>query len=369
MRAFIPKALGWQEDNVLPIVFLLHREAPSRYILHMEPALIHSFDDRLLILMLALAGALIVGGPRWLHSLLMLDIPAKLIKSIMMAVESKMNRANRGAKTQRSRGKKFTWLLLICALTLGSIISLLTVTGGKWMFIIEVILLALMLPIRAIVETSSDIETSIDEKVSSRTLAIINTMTSASTSSIDNHGIRRLAVEYMAEHFAKSIVSPLFWYALFGLPAAMMAVAAHSLNTLFPTHAKRHQAFGKSAEHWAAFFHFVPARLTVFLIGFSSLLAPKAHPINAMKTAVRDSNRCNESSRGLPVAAMAGALNVSLGGPRRYETGTVDNGWMGDGSARLNAAHVTTARILLIETSLIMIIIAIAIYWGLFLQS
>lgn len=306
-----------------------------------------------------------LGGPRWLHALLMLDVPAKLIKSIMLAVESKMNRANRGTKTQRSRGRKFTWLLLALALLTGCIISFLTVAGGKWMFIIEVVLLALMLPIRAIVETSSDIEKSIDEKVSSRTLSIINTMTSASTSSIDNHGIRRLAVEYMAEHFAKNVVAPVFWYALFGLPAAMMAVAAHTLHTLFPTHSKRYQAFGKSAEHWSAFFHFIPARITVFFIAFASFLAPKAHPIKAMKTAVRDSNLCASSSRGLPVAAIAGALDVSLGGPRRYETGTVDNGWMGGGSARLKAAHVTTARILLIETSLIMVIVAIGVYGGL----
>jgi len=317
------------------------------------------------IIIAALAGALILGGPRWLHSLLMLDVPAKLVKSIMMAVESKMNRANRGAKTQRSRGKKFTWLLLISALLTGCIISILTVAGGKWMFIVEMVMLALMLPIRSIVEMSSDIEKAIDEKVSARTLSIINTMTSASTSSIDNHGIRRLSVEYMAEHFAKSVVAPVFWYGAFGLPAAMMSVAAHTLNTLFPTHSKRYQAFGKSAEHWAAFFHFIPARLTVFLIGFTSILAPKAHPIKAMSTAVRDSARCTSSSRGLPVAAVAGALSVSLGGPRRYEIGTVDNGWMGDGSARLNPSHVTTARVLLIETSLIMIIIAVALYWGL----
>jgi adenosylcobinamide-phosphate synthase len=56
---------------------------------------------------------------------------------------------------------------------------------------------------------------------------------------------------------------------------------------------------------------------------------------------------------GWPEAAMAGALDIGLAGPRRYGTETVDDPWVGGGSPAATAADIRCALRLFIVTCLV----------------
>jgi cobalamin biosynthesis protein CobD/CbiB len=65
----------------------------------------------------------------------------------------------------------------------------------------------------------------------------------------------------------------------------------------------------------------------------------------------------------VPIAALAGALGVTLGGPRRHENGhTIGHGWIGPAgtSARLGTAEVRRGALLL----MVVFMIAIALVAG-----
>jgi adenosylcobinamide-phosphate synthase len=57
----------------------------------------------------------------------------------------------------------------------------------------------------------------------------------------------------------------------------------------------------------------------------------------------RDAGQHRSPNAGWPEAAMAGALGFKLAGPRVYGGVTVDDVYMGDGNAALDAADIRRA--------------------------
>jgi adenosylcobinamide-phosphate synthase len=58
---------------------------------------------------------------------------------------------------------------------------------------------------------------------------------------------------------------------------------------------------------------------------------------------IEDAGKHRSPNAGWPEAAMAGALALSLSGPRRYPGLMVDDPWIGDGTARATARDVARA--------------------------
>jgi adenosylcobinamide-phosphate synthase len=56
-----------------------------------------------------------------------------------------------------------------------------------------------------------------------------------------------------------------------------------------------------------------------------------------------DASKHASPNAGYPEAAMAGALGLALGGPRRYEGVETEGAWLGDGRREANAADVQAA--------------------------
>jgi len=79
----------------------------------------------------------------------------------------------------------------------------------------------------------------------------------------------------------------------------------------------RHLAFGWAAARLDDVLNYVPARLTAALICTVSVTAPGGS-IRALRTMFRDARSHQSPNAGWPEAAIAGGLDVWLGGPRHY---------------------------------------------------
>ena len=127
--------------------------------------------------------------------------------------------------------------------------------------------------------------------------------------------MRESAIETLAENLSDSVVAPLLWFALLGLPGAALYRFANTADAMwgYPgAHGGRHwQWAGKWAARADDVLNWLPARLTagLLMLGARRTLW-QTLPVQAALTP--------SPNGGWPMGAMALRLGVSLGKPGVY---------------------------------------------------
>lgn len=118
------------------------------------------------------------------------------------------------------------------------------------------------------------------------------------------------AIESLAENLSDSIVAPLFYYALFGLPGAATYRLFNTFDSMIGYHG-RYEYLGKAAARLDDVLNVLPARLSALLI---VALAPLfgGNRLKAWQIWRRDARRTASPNAGHPMAAAAGALGLQL---------------------------------------------------------
>ncbi len=158
------------------------------------------------------------------------------------------------------------------------------------------------------------------------------------TSKLDEAGVARAAIESLAENASDGIVAPVFWGVVFGLPGIAGYKAINTLDSMIGHRTPRHEAFGWASARLDDLANFIPARITAFLL---ALVSPK--PLATMSLALRDAKHHRSPNAGWPEAAMAGALDIRLSGPRVYHDRIADEPWLNAGGAVASLKDIWTA--------------------------
>jgi len=161
------------------------------------------------------------------------------------------------------------------------------------------------------------------------------------------------AVESVAENASDSVVAPLAFYVVLGLPGALFYRAVNTLDAMVG-YRGRFERLGKASARLDDLLNWLPARLTAYLL----LAAGRLHGADVASGArilARDGARTASPNAGRPMAAMAGLLGVALakpgcyvlGDPRRaVGTGTIDAAWRLVRTAALVAAALALTLLL-----------------------
>ena len=127
--------------------------------------------------------------------------------------------------------------------------------------------------------------------------------------------VRQSVIESLAENFNDSVIAPLFWFALLGLPGAALYRFANTADAMwgYPGvyHGRNWQWAGKLAARADDVLSWVPARLTALLF---AVAAGGISPARLRAQAARTPS----PNSGWPMAAMALALDVALEKPEVY---------------------------------------------------
>lgn len=152
------------------------------------------------------------------------------------------------------------------------------------------------------------------------------------TSSLDEAGVARAAVESVAENTADAAVAPLLWGAVAGVPGLLGYRAANTLDAMVGHRSPRHDRFGRASARLDDVLNLPGARLTGLL---AATLAPTVggRPVDALTAWRRDAAAHPSPNAGVVEAAFAGALGVTLGGPTPYPYGSQQRPLLGAGPA------------------------------------
>ncbi len=125
---------------------------------------------------------------------------------------------------------------------------------------------------------------------------------------LDAAQVRETAIESLAENLNDSLVAPLFWFVVAGLPGAWAWRAVNTLDALWGYRGRWEWA-GKAAARADDLMAWLPARLTALLLWRPGL-----------RWAVlrQQARRTPSPNGGWPMAAMALRLGVRLGKPGVY---------------------------------------------------
>lgn len=135
---------------------------------------------------------------------------------------------------------------------------------------------------------------------------------SRDTTTLDCDEIRESSLESLGENLSDSVIAPLFWFVLFGLPGAAVYRFANTADAMWGYRGEWEWA-GKFAARADDLLNLIPARLTA--VGLL-LLGPDRWPL--LWRLPREAARTTSPNSGWPMGALALALNVRLRKPQVY---------------------------------------------------
>ena len=144
-------------------------------------------------------------------------------------------------------------------------------------------------------------------------------LVSRDTTQLDAATVRESAIETLAENLSDSVIAPLFWFAVAGLPGAAVYRFANTADAMWGYPGWRGQGaqrrYWQWAGKWAAWaddvLNWIPARLTALLLAAMARGLP-------CKVLRQDARVTPSPNGGWPMGAMALALGVRLGKPGVY---------------------------------------------------
>lgn len=273
-----------------------------------------------LAMALALGIEAALGWPAWLHR--RIGHPVGWIGTLIAALD---RRWNRGAN-RRARGLVAALAVIALAAVAGALAQALLPEGAAG----TVLLGVLAWPLVA--------ARSLHQHVAAvaRPLAIgdvdgargaVAMIVGRDPARLDGAGIARAGLESLAENASDGVIAPLFWGALLGLPGIAGYKAVNTLDSMIGHRTPRHNAFGWASARIDDIANLVPARLTGLLFALVS-----TRPRAALATMWRDAGRHRSPNAGWPEAALAGALEIRLSGPRVYHDRIAEEPWLNEGA-------------------------------------
>jgi adenosylcobinamide-phosphate synthase len=140
----------------------------------------------------------------------------------------------------------------------------------------------------------------------------LSQIVSRDTSTLDPGEIRESALESLAENLSDSVVAPLFWFLLFGLPGAALYRFANTADAMWGYRGRWEWA-GKFAARTDDFLNLVPARMTAV-----GLILAGPNRLSLLRRLAREAARTASPNSGWPMAALALSLNIRLRKPQVY---------------------------------------------------
>jgi adenosylcobinamide-phosphate synthase len=178
---------------------------------------------------------------------------------------------------------------------------------------------------------------------------------------LDEAGVARAAIESLAENFSDGVVAPVFWLAIGGLAGGAAYKAINTADSMIGHRTPRHSDFGFAAARLDDLVNLPASRLSALLIVLAAAISNNASASNAWTAVWRDARHHRSPNAGWPEAAMAGALGLSLAGPRVYGGVTVDDATMGDGRREAGAQDIRAALALYRRADMILIALVAAL--------
>ena len=172
---------------------------------------------------------------------------------------------------------------------------------------------------------------------------------------LDTAHLISAVIESLAESFVDGLLSPLFYFALFGLPGALLQRLSNTMDSMVGYRGWPYEDVGWFSARVDTVLNYIPARLSSIIISMASGLMG-LNWRRSILVAFHEHGNVRSVNSGWPMASFAGALGVMLEKVGSYR---INNAAPGPDTSRLRLAiklFDVSVIIALVITSVLLIL-------------
>ena len=118
--------------------------------------------------------------------------------------------------------------------------------------------------------------------------------------------------ETISENLVDSVISPLMYFGIFGLPGAVAFRCANLMDAMWGRLNEKYKDIGHFPARWDDVLGFIPSRLSPLFVGFAAWIMRLKNRRPAMRAAIEEHTKTPSPNSGWPMTATAAAMGVSF---------------------------------------------------------
>lgn len=206
--------------------------------------------------------------------------------------------------------------------------------------------------IKALLSSAESMKNDIDDNIQ-RARQSMSYLVSRNTAELTEEDLVSATIETLTENITDSVIAPLFYAFIFGVPGAVAYRAVNTLDAMVGYKTPEKIMIGWFPAKLDDILNFIPARIAGILVVIAAAFLMLDWK-NAYKIMRRDARKPDSPNSGFSMAAAAGALDIKLKKIGHYE--------IGDGSSPLTPDKITEAVSLAKMTILVFILFASVVF-------
>jgi adenosylcobinamide-phosphate synthase len=296
----------------------------------------------------------IIGDPYWFPH------PVIYIGKLIKFLENKGRNFCKSNKSLKLYGGAI--VIVVCAITFLIPFFILQLTKGiPWLYhALNISLLWTTLAARSLHKEGIKVYHSLEKDDIEDARLKLSYIVGRDTTTLGEVEIIRADVETVAENTSDGIIAPLIFAAIGGAPLAMMYKGVNTMDSMLGYLNKKYRYIGFFPAKNDDVFNYIPARITGFLLCLSAPIV-KGNIISSLKIMIRDRKNHKSPNCAYPEAAVAGAMNVQLGGTNIYFGEVMIKPTIGDKNQKLNKKHIKDTVKLMYSSEVLFMVLYVLI--------
>lgn len=319
------------------------------------PPIVDSFSS---ILLLALVFNLIIC--RDIIMVRTFKTPLAVAGRFIDTLERRYNRDDLTADMLRIDGISTAIIFAFSAIFVGLIFDWFAM-NVPFFWVLQAMAIGTLFNLRSYLDQSRVLADALDRSVEEgrATLALV---TGRDTENMDSSTVARAAVETSAGTLTTGVMAPALYFIFFGTAGLILFKTISIATQMIDERSEGMANFGWGSARLNELLLYPGGWLTAFSLSLASIPIKGVRFKNSLQEPIRSAKNYFKKGSGSPVASIAGALNLKLGGPIQYDGQEINAGWVGQGSVFADSYHVRAARQLYVFS-----IIALMLIVGLFI--
>lgn len=301
---------------------------------------------RLSLLFLALLLDRVIGDPPKLWA--RLPHPVVFFGKAVGAADRRLNRKSDSPAKRRSNGIAAVILLVVLSLAAGMLVN--AIVSGLWIvgIVLEILVVAILLAQKSLSDHVGAVDFAMRDEGLAGGRRAVSLIVGRDPQTLDASGVSRAAIESLAENYSDGVVAPAFWYLVLGLPGIFAYKMINTADSMIGHKNDKYLQFGWAAARFDDLLNLLPARFSALFIALGAATSEGGRAMRrALRVAFADHGKHRSPNSGWPEAAMAGAIDLQLAGPRVYG-GVMVNEQMLNAGGRAQATHLDIRRAILV---------------------